>query len=139
MTNHSKSSSNKSEQTFQAPKNFIVPFILLSLRDLNCHGYKILQHLIDFGFSTIDQGNLYRMLRQLEKDTLVKSEWDTSEAGPARRIYSLTEAGENYLKTCVCSLEHYQSMLDQFFSVYTKMFTFPNTLQGKNENREKEK
>lgn len=133
MTNHSKDSSNKSEPTFQAPKNFIVPFILLSLRDINCHGYKILQQLMDFGFSTIDQGNLYRMLRQLEKDDIVKSEWDTSEAGPARRIYSLTEAGENYLNTCVYSLEHYQSMLDQFFSVYTNMFTFPQPSKKKEE------
>ncbi|HHY74815.1 MAG TPA: poly-beta-hydroxybutyrate-responsive repressor [Bacillus bacterium] len=136
MTDRSKNSTNKSEQTFQAPKNFIVPFILLSLRDLNCHGYKILQQLMDFGFSTIDQGNLYRMLRQLEKDDIVKSEWDTSEAGPAKRIYSLTEAGEKYLKTCVYSLEHYQSMLEQFFSVYTNMFTFPNSRKGKDEEKE---
>lgn len=139
MSNHSKDSSSKSEQTFQAPKNFIVPFILLSLRDINCHGYKILQQLMGYGFSTIDQGNLYRMLRQLEKDTLVKSEWDTSEAGPAKRIYSLTEAGEQYLKTCVYSLEHYQSMLDQFFSVYTNMFTFPNASKKKDKDEEKEK
>ncbi|NSL50892.1 poly-beta-hydroxybutyrate-responsive repressor [Calidifontibacillus erzurumensis] len=131
MTNRSSSSSNKSEQTFQAPKNLIVPFILLSLRNFNCHGYKILQQLIDFGFSTIDQGNLYRILRQLEKEEMVKSEWDTSEAGPAKRIYSLTEAGENYLKTCVYSLEQYQLMLNQFFSIYTKMFTLPNSKEEK--------
>jgi PadR family transcriptional regulator, regulatory protein PadR len=106
-----------------SPKNFMVPFLLLSLRGgFNLHGYKLIQQLTQFGFPSIDQGNVYRVLRQLEKDDLVKSEWDTSSGGPAKRIYSITDAGEQYLDLWANSLEQYQSMLDSFFNMYTNMF-----------------
>ncbi|WP_371863529.1 MULTISPECIES: poly-beta-hydroxybutyrate-responsive repressor [Aneurinibacillus] len=105
-----------------APKNLMVPFLLLSLRGWNVHGYELIQQLIKFGFPSIDQGNVYRTLRQLEKDNMVKSEWDTSAGGPAKRIYSLTDAGEQYLNSWAASLEQYQSMLDRFFTMYTGFF-----------------
>ncbi|WP_017755216.1 poly-beta-hydroxybutyrate-responsive repressor [Calidifontibacillus oryziterrae] len=130
MSKHTKSSTSESDHPFQAPRNFIIPFVLLSLRDLNLHGYKIMQQLIDFGFSTIDQGNLYRMLRQLEREEMVQSKWDTSETGPAKRIYSLTEVGEKYLSTCVSSLEQYQLLINRFFNMYTDMFMIQTTKNG---------
>lgn len=106
-----------------SPKNFVVPFLLLSLRGgFNLHGYKLIQQLANFGFSQIDQGNVYRTLRQLEKNDLVKSEWDTSSGGPAKRIYSITDAGEQYLDLWASSLEQYQMMLDSFFKIYSNMF-----------------
>lgn len=43
---------------------------------------------------------------------------------PAKRIYSLTEYGEQYLTTCATSFEHYQNMLRTFFTLYTNAF-FP--------------
>ncbi|MBM7646967.1 poly-beta-hydroxybutyrate-responsive repressor [Scopulibacillus daqui] len=103
-------------------KNLLIPVLLLTLRGWNLHGYKLIQQLSQFGFSSIDQGNIYRTLRQLEKDNMVKSEWDTSAGGPAKRIYSLTDAGEAYLKAWADSLEQYQSMLNRFFQMYTDMF-----------------
>lgn len=112
------------------PKNFMVPFLLLTLRDWNVHGYELIQHLMKFGFQSIDQGNVYRTLRQLEKENMVKSEWDTSTGGPAKRIYSLTETGEQYLKAWADSLEQYQTMLDQFFNMYTDFFMPPNLVRN---------
>jgi PadR family transcriptional regulator PadR len=103
------------------PKNFIVPFILLLLLRMPMHGYELMQKLASFGFSALDHGNFYRMLRQLEKDEFVRSQWETSETGPAKRLYSLTEAGETYLKAYAGQLEQYQAMLDQFFRMYTSM------------------
>ncbi|WNF35048.1 poly-beta-hydroxybutyrate-responsive repressor [Bacillaceae bacterium IKA-2] len=103
-----------------SPKNFMIPFLLLSLRGgFSIHGYKLIQELTNFGFDAIDQGNVYRILRQLEKDNLVCSEWDTSSGGPAKRIYTLTEAGSDYLDLWVNPLEQYQSMLDSFFTIYS--------------------
>jgi PadR family transcriptional regulator PadR len=110
------------------PKNFLVPFLLLCLKDWSLHGYKLIQMLMDIGFSSIDQGNVYRTLRKLEKDNLISSTWDTSDGGPAKRIYSLTEYGEKYLETCACSFEQYQKMLRTFFNLYTNaFFPFSNT------------
>jgi PadR family transcriptional regulator, regulatory protein PadR len=116
-----------------APKNFIVPFLLLSLRDFNLHGYKLIERLSDFGFQSLDPGNIYRTLRQLEKDELITSVWDTSAGGPAKRIYSLTKTGEKYLEAWAASLEQYQQIINSFFSMYTKMlFPFNESSEEKN-------
>jgi PadR family transcriptional regulator PadR len=112
------------------PKNFLVPFLLLCLKDWSLHGYKLIQMLMDMGFSSIDQGNVYRTLRKLEKENLISSEWDTSEGGPAKRIYSLTKCGEKYLETCAYSFEQYQNMLRTFFNLYTNAF-FPFVMPPK--------
>lgn len=109
------------------PKNFLVPFLLLCLKSWSLHGYKLIQMLMDLGFSTIDQGNVYRTLRKLEKENLISSTWDTSEDGPAKRIYSITKYGETYLETCASSFLQYQHMLRTFFQLYTNaFFPFPS-------------
>lgn len=41
-----------------------------------------------------DPGSLYRALRSLEDDGVVCSSWDTSNAGPAQRVYELTDLGD---------------------------------------------
>jgi poly-beta-hydroxybutyrate-responsive repressor len=114
-----------------APKNLMIPALLLTLSNWSLHGYKLIQELTRFGFTSVDQGNVYRILRQMEKDNLIKSEWDTTEGGPAKRIYSITEAGKNYLQTCTDGLEQYQSILNRFFSLYMDMF-LPNLNKEKN-------
>jgi PadR family transcriptional regulator, regulatory protein PadR len=110
---------NQDNQSVNPSKNFVLPFILLLLSRMSLHGYDLNQKLQKFGFKTIDQGNLYRLLRQLEKDELVSSEWDTNGNGPAKRRYSITKAGITYLKGYANQLESYQSMLDQFFTMYS--------------------
>jgi PadR family transcriptional regulator PadR len=122
--NESEKSSQPTEEKVMTsmPKNLMVPVLLLSLRNWNLHGYKLIQELTRFGFSSVDQGNVYRTLRQLEKDDMVKSEWDTTTGGPAKRIYSITDAGEAYLQTCSDALEQYQSIINRFFTLYMDMF-----------------
>ncbi|MCM2532318.1 poly-beta-hydroxybutyrate-responsive repressor [Neobacillus pocheonensis] len=127
--------SNDGKPIISVPKNLMIPVLLLSLRNLNLHGYKLIQELTRFGFTSIDQGNVYRTLRQLEKDDLVNSKWDTTTDGPAKRIYSLTEAGEAYLKTCSGALEQYQSIINRFFTLYMDMF-LPTSLRQHNDTDE---
>ncbi len=107
-----------------AGKELLVPYILLLLRNVPVHGYELMHQLGAIGFGTIDQGNFYRMMRQLEKESYVCSEWDTSSSGPAKRLYSLTEVGEQYLQTYADQLQKYQDILKQFFEMYSKMFDF---------------
>lgn len=129
------SDSNKNEKSVNlgTPKNFLVPLMLLHLRDWNSHGYELMQKIAQFGFDSVDQGNFYRILRQLEKDSMVTSEWDTESGGPAKRIYSITKTGEQYLELWASSLGHYQKMLDQFFSLYNPFF---NPYSSKTQNNE---
>ncbi|MCE7793066.1 poly-beta-hydroxybutyrate-responsive repressor [Salipaludibacillus sp. CUR1] len=126
----------KTEPIAKAQKNFIIPVLLLLLKDWNAHGYELMQKLTMFGFEYVDQGNFYRILRQLEKDELVVSEWDTSTSGPAKRIYSITSAGEQYLDLWANSLGQYQKMLDQFFNMYSNFFVPPGFTSKKDDKKD---
>ncbi len=102
----------------KAPKNFLIPYLLLLLRQWNAHGYQLLQQLVAFGFAAVDPATVYRTLRHLEKDGLVSSRWDTGHEGPARRVYTITDAGIAFLQTWAASLEQYRQALDAFFDLY---------------------
>src|SRR5919205_446393 len=66
------------------PRNFLRPCVLLLLRESPAHGYDLLERLKAFGFPGSDPGGLYRMLRGLEDEGLVRSAWAPPAAGPAR-------------------------------------------------------
>jgi len=115
-----KESANPPNPSTEAwSKNWMVPVLLLMLRGLNSYGYELMEKMAKYGLSTMNAGTFYRTLRQMEKDGMVSSSWDTSEGGPARRMYSITEAGENYLTFWATSLEQYQNMMNRFFQMYT--------------------
>ncbi len=100
-------------------RSWLTPYLLLLLRSWETHGYDLIQKLSLFGFPTVDQGTVYRTLRQLEKEGFITSAWDAADGGPARRLYSITEAGEQFLKQWANALGEYNRMLESFFSLYT--------------------
>ncbi|HHV10701.1 MAG TPA: helix-turn-helix transcriptional regulator [Clostridiales bacterium] len=55
------------------------------------YGYSLVQKLENKS-TLIEAGTLYPLLRRLEKQGLLKSEWDTSESRP-RKFYVLSEEG----------------------------------------------
>jgi PadR family transcriptional regulator, regulatory protein PadR len=57
------------------PRNWLVPVILLSLREWNSYGYELMERAAAFGFEAMNPGTLYRTLRQMEKDDIVESSW----------------------------------------------------------------
>lgn len=101
-----------------APRNWMTAVILLLLREWSSYGYDLMERMAAFGFAAMNPGSLYRVLRQLEKDGLVSSSWDTSGQGPARRMYAITEAGEAYLKLWASGIEYYRNMMNSFFRLY---------------------
>lgn len=63
------------------------------------YGYSLVQSLAEKGI-TIDAGTLYPLLRRLEKQELLESEWEVTDARP-RRYYYLSAAGkEVYMRLC---------------------------------------
>jgi len=102
------------------PRNWLVPVILLTLRECTSYGYKLMEQAAAFGFVAMNPGTLYRTLRHMERDGLCESAWDTSNgSGPARRVYSITDAGEAYLDFWADALEQYRRNVDVFFRLYT--------------------
>ncbi len=61
------------------------------------YGYSLRQALADAGLP-IEEGTLYPLLRRLESQGLLASEWNTQHA-PPRRYYRLSPAGETALST----------------------------------------
>jgi PadR family transcriptional regulator PadR len=100
-------------------RNWLQPVLLLMLREWSSYGYELMEKMAAFGLAAMNPGTVYRTLRQMEKDGVISSSWDTSSAGPARRVYSITDAGETYLKYWADSLDHYQKMMNTFFQMYT--------------------
>lgn len=69
-------------------------FILLTLAEGSAYGGAIYNSLIekipDF---QCDQGAIYRTLKKLEDDNAVIFSWDTTNSGPAKKVYNITDTG----------------------------------------------
>ena len=63
------------------------------------YGYEITQNLRKLGFTDIAEGTVYTILVRLERNNLVNVERKASSIGPARKFYSLNDAGKDYLKS----------------------------------------
>ena len=79
------------------------------------------------GLTDIDHATLYRELRRLEKEGFVASEWETGGSGPARRVYCITDTGEEMLRGWTEVVSGYQRMINGFFDLYSQVFGFPST------------
>ncbi len=67
------------------------------------HGYRLLQTLGDAGIN-VDANTLYPLLRRLEDQGLLTSEWDTTESRP-RKVYRTSADGEQMLDALLTDLE----------------------------------
>ena len=94
--------------------------LLAFLKSYNAYGYQLAQRLTEAGLPQSDSGTVYRTLRQLEGSGFVSSFWDTSENGPARRMYTLTAAGELFLGTWIETLNRYQEVLTGVLGGFTE-------------------
>lgn len=84
--------------------------VLSQLRERQ-YGYALKERLVEQGVE-IDQGTLYPLLRRLEKQGLLDSEWDVSEARP-RRYYVLSEQGREVLTVMVAEWQRLVSVMEQ--------------------------
>jgi PadR family transcriptional regulator, regulatory protein PadR len=89
--------------------------VLLLLSERPAHGYELLDRLDEFlDGERVDMGNLYRVLRALEEDGLVRSEWNADVPGPAKRTYELTDAGRRVLDDWIVALRQAQARISLF-------------------------
>jgi PadR family transcriptional regulator PadR len=100
-------------------ERFAEPAVLMLLRERPAHGYELLEELPAVtGEARVDMGNLYRILRALEEDGLVDSEWQADAPGPAKRTYELTPAGRHLLDEWADALGHSRERIDLFLDRY---------------------
>ena len=97
-------------------QRWVEPSILYTLWKGPKHGYEIMNALPELGFvrGSADPGAIYRTLRAMEENQFVKSHWDTSGTGPAKRTYTLTQIGQEHLSCWLDALKERRDALDGF-------------------------
>ena len=86
------------------PRGYLRACLLLLTAESPSHGYELVVRVGELGLPKPDPGGLYRTLRGLEDEGLVRSWWAPAVAGPARRLYRATKAGRDSLARLTASV-----------------------------------
>jgi PadR family transcriptional regulator PadR len=103
-------------------RSFLQPHILLLLAEKPAHGYELMERPEAADGPSADPGLLYRTLRQFEDEGLVRSAWDTRGHGPARRVYEITDEGQEYLHTWAINIRRTRERLERFLADYEQHY-----------------
>src|SRR3989344_3298259 len=90
---------------FGTIERFVEPCILLLLSREPTHGYGLMEGLEKHCGEKVDVGDLYRTLRRMEHDGWVISAWDRKTNGRDKRVYTITQEGQVFLKHAIVSLK----------------------------------
>jgi DNA-binding PadR family transcriptional regulator len=78
----------------------VIALAVLSQLDSEQYGYSLLKRLSDYGLE-VDQGTLYPLLRRLEAQGLLQSDWRLADDTRPRRYYVLSPQGRAVLAQLV--------------------------------------
>lgn len=103
------------------PRGYLRPCLLLLLAGGPSHGYDLLEQLADLGPQRADPGGMYRTLRAMERAGTVRSWWERSAFGPARRTYELTDEGLEWLHVWAGALREVHDNLGAYLARYEEI------------------
>ncbi len=98
-------------------KDFRTAWVLLLLRDGASYGYELRRELGARSLQ-LDPAVMYRTLREMEHDDLIASRWMRSEAGPQRRVYEITQAGQGELRRVVATIRDARDAHTAFLAAF---------------------
>jgi len=84
------------------------------LAEAPAHGYELMERLRPFGFEVNDPATVYKTLRQIAAEGLLTSDWELSDRGPARRVYTITADGRDLLHAWAQTLEENRQILTDY-------------------------
>jgi PadR family transcriptional regulator, regulatory protein PadR len=90
-----------------------LPLAVLAALRTEHYGYTLRKTLADRGMA-IDEGTLYPLLRRLEAQGLLVSEW-REEDKRNKRFYSLSPDGKSILKQLSAEWKHIHASLEEIF------------------------
>lgn len=107
--------------------------LLLLLESDGAHGYDLATRARKLALlgGEVEPAAVYRCLRWFEREGLVRSQWDTSGSGPARRQYFLTDLGVKTVRLWADLLRKRRSVLDQYLTRYHD--AIPRAMQRRQE------
>ncbi len=115
---------NKTHGWAERPMNrFLEVSLLLALKEGPMHGYGLVERIEPFGFPAeeLNSGPLYRALRKMEQEILITGKWHKGEQGPRKRVYTLTQNGEEALKKWIDILAFRKEMIEKVLTHYREV------------------
>lgn len=103
-------SENDNAQLQELRRGTAVLACLLMLRAPQ-YGYALLEQLADAGIP-VEGNTLYPLLRRLESQGLLTSEWNTDESRP-RKFYRTSPAGDSLAGVLLEDWNHLQASIDR--------------------------
>ena len=103
----------------------IQPAMLAILAKESLHGYELVRKIggiPNFLDEAPDISGVYRMLKALDKRGLVRSDWDISQEGRPRRIYTITDSGRQCLEHWNATLHNYHKIVGSLLKTTQKAF-----------------
>ena len=110
------------------PRNFILPALLLLVLERPGYGYELVSRAQSLGLDHVDRPAVYRALSQLEQDGFIVPSAQNPTAGPARRVYRITPAGEGVLRQWMGVVKAEHDHLDQVLRRYLATGTTDSVL-----------
>jgi PadR family transcriptional regulator, regulatory protein PadR len=101
----------------------IQPAVLAVLAEGPMHGYGLAERIGEmpgFAGQKPDVSGIYRYLKAMEGRSLVVSDWDTSQAGPAKKTYRITPQGQKCLRLWARTLEEHREAITALLSAVRK-------------------
>ena len=103
------------------PKHFLRRCLLLLLAEREDYGYDLVLRLEALGFGVSDPGGVYRALRAMEREELLRSAWRPSGVGPYRRVYEMTHAGRDELVRGAREITVGHELVERFIERYARL------------------
>ena len=100
---------------------FVEPTLLLLLHYGPAHGYTLIERLGEYGLADTDPSAIYRALRDMEERGWVTSFWEEEQTqGPPRRVYRLTELGDEVLNWWSRDVRETAQIIDRLLDTYVR-------------------
>ncbi|MCD6245814.1 PadR family transcriptional regulator [candidate division WOR-3 bacterium] len=102
--------------------NVLYAAVLALLKKKSTYGYEIVEELSNLGISTqyLPYGLIYRLLRDMEANGLVTSQWHNEETGPSKRIYKITSEGKKYIAAWLESAKENLNLMEKIIHYIEK-------------------
>jgi len=103
----------------QSAVRILEPALLMLLHSGPAHGYTLLEQLKRFDLGDLDPSVVYRALRGMEHKGWVTSVWSQEQThGPPRRVYQLTDLGDERLNCCAQDLQNALIVINNLLNAY---------------------
>ncbi len=100
-------------------QRFLRPGIMAILAKERTHGYQIAQilsGLLMFEGRAPDTAGIYRALKEMQAEGLVISHWQTTDTGPAKKLFEITSEGMECLRNWEKTLSDYRAAVDELLT-----------------------